>query len=244
MLYNNWYYQLFFYSQGVVLVEDRGYFIVLQYVKQLIISGNLNIGDKLPTERYLSERLSLSRNTIRDAIRIMGSMGIVESRQGSGNYLSNKISHNISATINFMLLLEQSNFTEINQMRRAIALECFRHIFVKCTQRDIRLLSKIVEKMETDTRKSRYDKLFHDIFLRVSKNKLMISVMQALSDVCKDLIDNLFTMANPETKREIIDVHKEILQCIINRDEQAGFMAVNHHYDLVDKEILKWKAIL
>ena len=70
-----------------------------------------------------------------------------ESRQGSGNYLSNKISGNISATINFMLLLEQSNFTEINQIRRAIALECFRHVFTKCTDREIKLLQKVVTKM-------------------------------------------------------------------------------------------------
>lgn len=224
-------------------MEDRGYFTVLQYIKQLIISGNLNVGDKLPTERYLSETLSLSRNTVRDAIRIMGSMGIVESRQGSGNYLSNKVSQNISATINFMLLMEQSDFLEINQVRRAIALECFRHILTEATPKNLRLLQKVVNHMETSTRKSYYDKLFHDITLRICRNKLMISIMHALSDVCKELIDNLFIMATPELKKELIDVHKKIIQCIIAHDELAGYAAINYHYDLVDKEILKWKAI-
>lgn len=225
-------------------MEDRGYILVLEYIKELIISGNLNIGDKLPTERSLSETLSLSRNTIRDAIRIMGSMGFIESRQGSGNYLSNKISGNISATINFMLLLEQSNFMEINQIRRAIALECFRHIFKKCTARDIRLLQKVVIKMEQHQRESHYDKLFHDIILRISKNKLMISMMTALSNVCCELIDNIFSTAKLETKQTIINSHKKILQCLINRNELAGYSAINYHYDLVDKEILKWKAVL
>ena len=172
----------------------------------------------------------------------MGSMGFIESKQGSGNYLSNKISGNISATINFMLLLEQSNFMEINQIRRAIALECFRHVFNKCTARDIRLLQKIVTKMEQHQRESLYDKLFHDIILRISKNKLMISMMTALSNVCCELIDNIFTTATLETKQAIINSHKEILQCLINRNELAGYSAVNIHYDLVDKEILKWKA--
>ena len=50
-------------------MENREYFAVLQYIKALIIQGELNIGDKLPTERHLSETLSLSRNTVRDAIR-------------------------------------------------------------------------------------------------------------------------------------------------------------------------------
>lgn len=225
-------------------MEDRGYILVLEYIKELIISGNLSVGDKLPTERKLSETLSLSRNTIRDAIRIMGSMGFIESRQGSGNYLSNKISGNISATINFMLLLEQSNFTEINQIRRAIALECFRHVSTKCTDREIKLLQKVVTKMEQCHRESHYDKLFHDIILHISQNKLMISMMNALSNVCCTLIDNIFSSATAETKNTIINSHKEILNCIINRNELAGYAAINHHYDLVDKEILKWKAVL
>lgn len=225
-------------------MEDRGYILVLQHIKDLITAGQLNLGDKLPTERNLSETLSLSRNTIRDAIRIMNSMGFIESRQGSGNYLANKISGNISATINLMLLLQQSNFKEINQIRRAIALECFRNIFDKCTPRDIRLLEKIVLKMEQSDRKSHYDKLFHDIILRICKNKLMLTMMTSLSNVCCELIDNIFTSSSTITINEIINSHKEILKCLINRNESDGYKAVNHHYDLVDKEILKWKVDL
>lgn len=225
-------------------MENREYFAVLQYIKALIIQGELNIGDRLPTERHLSETLSLSRNTVRDAIRIMSSMGLVESRQGSGNYLSNKISRNISATVDFMLLLEQSNYLEINQIRRAIALECFRNIFHKCTPRDIRLLKKVVEKMRRTHRQSHYDKLFHDIILRISNNKLMISIMNALSMICEDLINNLFKLASTETLKDIINSHNHIIESIINRDELAGYTAVNRHYDLVDREICRWKEVL
>ena len=225
-------------------MENREYFAVLQYIKALIIQGKLNIGDKLPTERHLSETLSLSRNTVRDAMRIMSSMGLVESRQGSGNYLSNKVSRNISATVDFMLLLEESNYLEINQIRRAIALECFRNIFHKCTPRDIRLLQKVVEKMKNSKRQGHYDKLFHDIILRISNNKLMISIMNALSIICQDLIDNLFKLASGETLANIINSHKRIIDSIIRRDEIAGYIAVNEHYDLVVKEICKWKEAL
>ena len=71
-----------------------------------------------------------------------------------------------------------------------------------------------------------------------------ISMMNALSNVCCTLIDNIFSSATAETKNTIINSHKEILNCIINRNELAGYAAINHHYDLVDKEILKWKAVL
>ena len=72
----------------------------------------------------------------------------------------------------------------------------------------------------------------------------MISIMNALSVICQDLIDNLFKLASRETLTNIINSHKHIIDSIVKRDEIAGYMAVNEHYDLVDKEICKWKEAL
>ena len=68
--------------------------------------------------------------------------------------------------------------------------------------------------------------------------------MNALSVICQDLIDNLFKLASRETLTNIINSHKRIIDSIVKRDEIAGYMAVNEHYDLVDKEICKWKEAL
>ena len=73
--------------------------------------------------------------------------------------------------------------------------------FTKCTDREIKLLQKVVTKMEQCHRESHYDKLFHDIILHISQNKLMISMMNALSNVCCTLIDNIFSSATAETKK-------------------------------------------
>ena len=72
----------------------------------------------------------------------------------------------------------------------------------------------------------------------------MTNYFMILFYICCTLIDNIFSSATAETKNTIINSHKEILNCIINRNELAGYAAINHHYDLVDKEILKWKAVL
>ena len=68
--------------------EDR-YQDVCTYVRRLIEQGQLRPGDRLPTERALSQDLGVSRGTVRDGLRLLESMGVLESRQGSGNYLSN-----------------------------------------------------------------------------------------------------------------------------------------------------------
>lgn len=72
----------------------------------------------------------------------------------------------------------------------------------------------------------------------------MLTMMTSLSNVCCELIDNIFTSSSTITINEIINSHKEILKCLISHNESDGYKAVNHHYDLVDKEILKWKVDL
>ena len=59
----------------------------IQYIYELMKSGELTIGSRLPTERALAETLGIGRNSTREALSIMHGMGLIERRQGSGNYM-------------------------------------------------------------------------------------------------------------------------------------------------------------
>lgn len=73
------------------IMESKMYETVVEYIKEEIKQDRLRIGNKLPTERELSATLDLGRNSIREALRTLSSLGIIESRQGSGNYLTGDI---------------------------------------------------------------------------------------------------------------------------------------------------------
>jgi len=60
---------------------------VLQQIKDMIADGTLNKGDKLPTERELVERFKVSRTSVREALRAMKNMGIIECIQGEGHFI-------------------------------------------------------------------------------------------------------------------------------------------------------------
>lgn len=62
---------------------------VLFYIVELIKTGDLEIGSKLPAERELTDKLNVSRSSTREAISLLSGMGLIESRQGSGNYVVN-----------------------------------------------------------------------------------------------------------------------------------------------------------
>lgn len=224
-------------------MNNKEYLEVINHIKNLLSTGQLHIGDKLPTERNLSETLGISRNTVRDAIRIMDSMGILKCKQGSGNYLSNDINKNISETLKFMLLLKEIRFEEINQLRRSIELEAFRLSIKNQTKENITDLKILLAKIEACEKKDKpkYDSLFHEKILKMSGNTLMNSMMDALSDICAELLEKFFHNTLQEDIGGIIEIHEKILYCIINKDIIGGCDAINQHYDLVDKEIIKWE---
>ena len=72
-------------------MDNKEYKKVIGYVKEEVANGNFKVGDKLPTERKMAESLGLGRYSIREALRVMDNMGLINSIQGSGNYLAQNI---------------------------------------------------------------------------------------------------------------------------------------------------------
>ena len=75
----------------------------IQYIYELMKEGILTIGSRLPTERAIAEKLGIGRNSTREALSIMHGMGLIESRQGSGNYISENVGQSIRRTILMMM---------------------------------------------------------------------------------------------------------------------------------------------
>ena len=99
-------------------MENREYQKVLEYLLSLFETGGIQIGEKLPTERKLAESLSVGRNSAREALKMLENMGVIESRQGSGNFLVGNLNKSISLMLEWMLRFHQTNWTEICAFRK------------------------------------------------------------------------------------------------------------------------------
>ena len=64
---------------------------VIEQIQKNIMDGTFKKGDKLPSERELSEKMAVSRTSIREALRVLETMGVVESKQGEGNFIFSNI---------------------------------------------------------------------------------------------------------------------------------------------------------
>lgn len=136
-------------------MEDREYTKVIGYVKAMILEGQLNLGDKLPTEREMAETLKLGRYSVREALRIMENMGLIESRQGSGNYLASNICKNLTESLSMLLLVKQVDFQEISQLRRAIELHAYKLAVSTVSKHHIDEMKNTLDKMNGATSKKK-----------------------------------------------------------------------------------------
>ena len=75
--------------------NEKIYFLVIDYIKELVKKGEVKFGGKIPSERELMSTLGMSRNSIREALRTLENMGLLECRQGQGNFLVNHSHYHI-----------------------------------------------------------------------------------------------------------------------------------------------------
>ena len=99
---------------------DKSYEKVIEYVKDGIVDGDIAVGDKLPPERDMAAELKISRNSAREGLRILENMGVLESRQGAGNYISGSFDDMVAEMLSFMYILKQLDVDKITEFRSTL----------------------------------------------------------------------------------------------------------------------------
>lgn len=218
-------------------VKDRAYEKVIHYVKEGIKNGELRVGDKLPTERELSDKLELSRNSVREAIRTMDNMGLIKCKQGSGNYLSGNMQRIIEETLYMMFMLKQIDDMDVSQLRRAIDTQSMILAIQNVTDENSDEIKRLLDKLsviETDEA-TFVDRDIHLLISRYSQNKLIELINDTLSTIMEKFIFKARKLVIGNESEVLTIFHRDMLMSLLERNEGKGVLAINRHYDTIDK---------
>ena len=220
-------------------MENKVYLNVVQYIKNEIQQDRLRVGNKLPTEREMSAQLGFSRNSIREALRTLSSLGIIESRQGSGNYLSGDVSGFFTESFEMMSLVNQVKPLDISQMRRALELQAFTQITPHISPEHVDQLKETLQLLEEskEEEKSRIDLHFHLQLIELSGNTLMTCTSRALSNSFQSNVENSLRTLSDDKRKQTMQAHHDIISALAGHDLRSGIDAINAHYDIVDSLI-------
>lgn len=211
---------------------------VVQQIKQMIIDGILKKGDKLPTERELSEQLQVSRASIREAIKSLEVIGLLEARQGAGNYIKESFDQVLFEPMSMIFMLESRNPNEIVELREAMELEAAALAAKNIDNvelEEIRLLVDKIKNSEDEEITAAYDKNFHYAIAKASKNVLIMSVLNVISSLIDEVIIGsrkkiLSVQAN---KEKLNNQHELIYYALKNGDASEAYEAMKGHFKLI-----------
>ena len=223
---------------------------VITYIKQLVQEGKLSFGGRLPSEREMMATLGLGRNSIREALRTLENMGLLSCVHRKGNFLVNQIGESFSSVFSVLMILKQSDFSEVQQLRRGLETQS---LLLAVSSADdstaeaaaqwrqtLEPLGKLVEHMRQAAGHERValDSAFHEALIQCSENRLFIVLQKAISSLCQAAIEQVLTSATDAQWQNLVDCHEQIFQSLLNRDGQAGIAALDLHYSQSSPESL------
>lgn len=215
---------------------------VIEQIKRMIMDGTLKKGDKLPTERDLAVQLQVSRASVREALTALDVIGLVESRQGAGNYIRENFENNLFEPMSMMFMLEKGTPTEILEFRQVLEVEAAVLAALRIDDEEVVVIGDIINRMKTCTDKDQdvvLDKEFHFTIAKASKNLLIINILQVLSQLIDEFIKDSrkkILMAE-DNKAKITVQHERLYRALKNRDKDEAKSAMEDHFKLIAEHI-------
>jgi DNA-binding FadR family transcriptional regulator len=207
---------------------------VLESIIQLLISGQMKPGDKLPTEMELMEILNVSRPVLREALSSLESLGVITRKTREGTFFNNKIS---SHPFSIMLSLAHDNLQAMVEARMALELGLITIAAEKISDEDLKRLEQTIEIIENskDQNYGEADIEFHRIIALSANNQIVEGMVDSLI-VTLIKIDSEIKVREPE---RTIDHHRAIYNALEKRDPFEAFHQMYLHLDYVRHKVLK-----
>ena len=220
------------------ITNKKIYQQVINQIQDMILSGKLKKGDKLMSERELSEKMGVSRTSIREALRVLETMGIIEGRQGEGNFICNNIESSLIQPISMMFILNNGSYEEILELRNMIELEAVKLAAIRGTEEEfeeLKMISQNLTNNDENCDKEDIDKKIHYKIACMSKNFLIKSLYKISLNLLEDFIVNSRQkIVNYYNEEEILNnQHKKICDAIIAREPENAYKYMKEHLDLI-----------
>ncbi len=206
--------------------------LIISQIRESIISGAIEPGDKLPPERKLAERLGVSRSQVREAITKLQIYGIVKVLPQSGTVVTGLGIVAIEGLITDILKLEKADFKSLVDTRVLLEKEAARLAAINRTKDDLVQLSNALqqyeEKLNAGEGAVEEDLLFHIKIAEASKNSVLKSLMMIITpDIVKSFIN--LKVCDENNNLKTIQEHRDILNMISDQNEHGAEKAMLIH---------------
>jgi GntR family transcriptional regulator, transcriptional repressor for pyruvate dehydrogenase complex len=218
--------------------KTRIYHEIVDQIRGLITAGRIKPGDRLPPERELAELFKASRNSVRDAIRVLEQMGLIESRQGDGTYVRSVSVEELTEPLALLLLQSRTQMRELWEVRRVLEPALAEFAAARITDEELAELDAILEqqrrKVEAGFIALEEDTAFHNGIAEAARNTVMLRALDTLVDLLRQSRER--SLQQHDRPAYSLAGHRRILAALRRRDpEGARAEMLRHLHDIEER---------
>ncbi|WP_209700818.1 FadR/GntR family transcriptional regulator [Clostridium algifaecis] len=215
---------------------------VIEQIKNMIVDGTLKRGDRLPSERELVENLEVSRTSVREAIRALQIMGLIECKQGEGNFIKENFENTLLEPISIMFMLQQSDPEQILDVRKIIETETAALAAERITEEQLDELKKLTESFQVcrnENENVKFDKQFHYKIAKASANLLIVNILNAMSSLMDSFLEDARKkiLIDKENVMVLANQHKLIYESIRDGNGAKASEEMRKHLEFTNEYI-------
>jgi DNA-binding FadR family transcriptional regulator len=208
--------------------KSNAYESVQRELLRVVVSGSVQIGDKLPSEKAMADALGVSRPVVREALGSLRALGLIESRTGRGSFVISTTPSSLPKRLSMLELLEARSLIEIPTVRLAAHRRPAKHVAA---------MAAAVGSMEATTDGGIWEVLdgeFHAALARASENRVLVDLSHRVHrDFLREMgislrSDSRIGLANTE--------HREICNAVLAGNVEAAARAMEIHLQSILEE--------
>lgn len=213
---------------------------IAEQIEKRILSGELRRGDRLPTERELSEQFHASRTAVREAMKTLAQKGLVDMRPGRGTIVIDGTSQAMRDSLDLMMKVGQAGSSDsLVEVREIIEPEIAALAAVRVTDKEIAIMREAVRVMDANLQEANAfivaDNDFHRALAKGTQNVLILALVDSIVDLLSEQRKQIFSSSGAPERGQLH--HKRILESVVRRDAEAAREAMRAHLQQVREDV-------
>lgn len=222
---------------------------IIEQLRLLVVKGDLKPGDRLPSERDLAVRLSVSRASVREALSALEMMGLLEIRSGEGTFIKKINVDSVVTPLSWALSMERDTVLELLEVRKMLEGQTVYLAASRAKEDNIKELEGALKAMYADIKSGeigeKADLLFHYAIARASQNSILIRLMNTISDLMHETLkaSRIRLYEGKVAPEKLYKDHLMILDAIRNKSAKDARRYMVEHLEGVEERLKEYYSV-
>lgn len=221
---------------------------IADQIRSSILAGEFSPGDKLPPERELAEMFGVSRPSVREALNVLSSSGLVTSYQGGGTVVMSLVETTAGNPLSELIRTQQDRALDVIEVRKCMESWTAYYAAQRALPEDLRRMEELVSGMERNLQglqpSEDLDANFHIVIARATHNIVWLHLMQSLFDAMKEFQQSVWRAVyiTGEDHHQLYKHHHRIFEAIKSRDAEAARESMMSHLTFAEQRSTAYVA--